>query len=227
METTITQDMIEEIRKTINVQAGHEPADAEFELCFQRATQGWDNKTDLAKLILQELHAIREPFMNGSITHSTAGWMEIVRRSNEGARHELLAGSVEIQTLDKLQAEATEAQRKAKAKSDELERAFSEFSSIPTLAAAEQERLNRVKATRERLSLDRLNAELKEAARSAFDADYLTNPRINEVSMLLASRAMRLVVCDDVEREACAVLNELRAKNIALAKKLGQARHSL
>jgi len=36
---------------------------------------------------------------------------------------------------------------------------------VPGLAASEQTRLERVKVARERLSLERLTAELKEAAR--------------------------------------------------------------
>ena len=39
------------------------------------------------------------------------------------------------------------------------------YSSLPGLAASEQTRLERVKVARERLSLERLTAELKEAAR--------------------------------------------------------------
>jgi hypothetical protein len=69
-----------------------------------------------------------------------------VKESDDYCRRQLLEDSTELATLNKLEAAALEAQHAAKAKANELQAALNEFTSIPTLADEQQQRLAHVKA---------------------------------------------------------------------------------
>ena len=127
--------------------------------------------------------------------------------------------------MDKLQADALEAQRLAQQKELELTRLSNEFKAIPEKAAKLTQRVESIRSTRAFLNDEAsLRADFKRQFRLQWQGNSMGRFDYTDTAVLLVTRNERMEVLAELETEATAELEKLHEDNKRLAKQLGRSR---
>jgi hypothetical protein len=223
---TYSSTALAEIRKELS-----EPSvgNAEFGLAFQKAVECSKDSIELVRNIDAEVRSYRDSrdiALTGRVvtTRTSDSLREFYAACENSARAELLSGSTEIQTLNRLESEALEAQRKANQKKLELTKLFDQFSALPERAARLVRKLESTRATKESLDEASLRAEFKRQFRLQWSDGTIGAFNHVDTAALLVTRGERMEVLNDLEIETTRELEQLRDRNKVLARQLGRPR---
>jgi phosphoglycolate phosphatase-like HAD superfamily hydrolase len=243
MQTNINH--LKELKRELSTQFGT-LGDGEFELAVQTASETSKNSTDFRHNLIDAIENHRQTVTgpNGGLVsfevRTADAWKDLFKRFEESARRELLASSAEIKSLDKLQADALEARRKAEQKEAEITRLFNEFQALPDRAKQLTDRLAGLTAARKQLADEQLTATFIDSYRDAWTCEpsignatqlrqmhAAAEQHAQNYAALVATRAMRPGIIDEIESTLTAELKEVENLNVKLARQLGRSRHNL
>jgi hypothetical protein len=220
---------IAEVKRTLT---SNSVGAAEFELAYQKAIEYTTTAYALSKAIDKEIGKFRDTLLGsgtiGTIAMSADAWNQHYQAADRKAREVLMSSSAEIRTLDELEAQALEAQRKANQKRAELEALYSEFVSLPARAANLTEKLENIQAIRTTLNLEALKAQFSELYRlPAIDGARQYTADVESVAAIISTVDLRLAVLADSETKLATEFEKLEARNKVLAKLLGRPKNQL
>jgi hypothetical protein len=202
---------------------------AEWELACQTASDS-KNLDEFKRKVADALEEFRLKIA-GPTTGTTAfeykteqGWLEYYNSIETDARKELLASSAELKTLDKLQRDTLEAERRAKQKELELTKLFDDFCSLPGKADSINRRLADVRTTREALSETSLTTKFRQLYTEGLAGTASAFGFADQVALALLTSRLRIEVLNEQEVELTASLAKLQEDDKRLSKALGRPR---
>jgi chromosome segregation ATPase len=160
---------------------------------------------------------------NGASAYATRDqWQAIARDADASARRELLKESALLSEVDELTRRADEAKRIADERTAELNRLWSEYSSLPDRISSTQLDLDSTNEAIKSLDPAELRKDYKDWFRSMLDIKSQVHPLVfAQRAEILITAELRREVLEEKASELEAQLVEMRKRIKQLSKQLG------
>jgi hypothetical protein len=214
--------MDNELKREVALQVQY-CGDSELALGYSRA------QIKTVASVVEEIQKFRAKYEAGKVSGiagatfaSADNWKAIAAESEREARNILLGNSSLLSEVSDLEKKAAEAHRAAEQANRELEAVWNEYQTLPDKAAGINRRLVTLKADRESLDVEKLNADFREFYRAILEGALVDRMALVFQAGVIATRDLRLEVIGQLETKLQAELVELKARSKVVAKKLGQ-----
>ena len=199
--------------------------DSEYLLAVSRVEDPND-----VNAIVEEVNKHRAPFESGKISSfggaayaNQETWRAIASDADTAARRRLLNSSALLSEADELTLKAQEAKRLADEKNAELNRLWSEFSSLPDCIRSAQNELDGINSQLKCLDDNSLREEYKDWFREVLGSGSAVSPLVYATkAAILVGADLRREVLNEKANELEAQLVEYRKRNKELGKQLGK-----